>query len=303
MNSQNPSHYQEHTRQQDGWTVLAPPESELPPPYTPDAELAAATAPAAAAPQGPTLAFDIPINSNIIGAAPVTRSKNFGREVPFSTAYVEICNMMGLDPADACLSYKWENDKVNAPNCQLANTANWDNCLQNGIGMTTRARVRKVICVIKNLNLPTETVPAATTHAASGAKSTGTKRKSASASENSASGRKRTFDFMREFHELQAHLRGENSNTNIRYPPITNILQLIDDSGIFEDSPDLTFPAIIFVDVLHELQVTHVNQVLLLEADFYVHQTNMPVQLAELFVEESITAIGRAHKGKGTALN
>ncbi|KAJ7465660.1 hypothetical protein FB451DRAFT_1179135 [Mycena latifolia] len=38
MQLNNPSHYREHTRQQDGWTVLAPPPqetSELPPPYTP----------------------------------------------------------------------------------------------------------------------------------------------------------------------------------------------------------------------------------------------------------------------------
>ncbi|KAJ7785473.1 hypothetical protein B0H14DRAFT_2630504 [Mycena olivaceomarginata] len=39
-NNQTSSHYREHTRQQDGWTVLAPgPPAgpELPPPYTPEA--------------------------------------------------------------------------------------------------------------------------------------------------------------------------------------------------------------------------------------------------------------------------
>jgi hypothetical protein len=90
------------------------------------------------------------------------------------------------------------------------------------------------------------------------------------------------------------------SADEIRYQPVEQILQLIDDGGRFADSPELTFPAVIFADTLHEFQITHVDQVVLLDADFYVHQVNMPLALAELFVSESFAAVGRAQKGKNT---
>ncbi|KAJ7767405.1 hypothetical protein DFH07DRAFT_954911 [Mycena maculata] len=415
MQSQNPSHYREHTRQQDGWTFLAP-EPELPPPYTPDAP---PVTPASAVPAGITLTFQIPTNSNTIGAPPITQTKKYGRNVPFAITFMEICNVMGVDPASACLSYKWDKEGHNVPTRQLANTFDWEDCLTAGIGMTQRARTRQVTCIIKNLNLPIET--------ASAVNSTGTKRKSA-ASDNSAG--RRTFDFTKEYRALKAHLHcakhkdqycyvspvdghhhrvepdnvllwakeisvghatvecppenivfqelflparkkahttnaetltsrnryiptihvtvntgssggnvsplrrsplatimsasanrnnidvptslyrsqslslggDENSLTDpIRFPPVTDILQLIDNSGMFEDSTVLTFPAIIFADALHDWQITHVDQVPLLDADFYVQQTDMPRQLAELFIEESIAAIGRAQKGKSSA--
>ncbi|KAJ6607853.1 hypothetical protein B0H10DRAFT_1955897 [Mycena sp. CBHHK59/15] len=193
-------HYQEHTQQQDGWTVLAPPPhspepaDELPPLYTPDAP--PAPAPAAAA-TGPTLNFEIPINSNVVGAALVTRTKHYGRGVWFSVAYVEICNVMGLDPSTASLGYKWDNEKANTVIHELSNATNWRDCIESGIGQTQQARTRKVVCMIKNLKLLEETVPSAS--AVAGTK----KRKSAS---TSAADERKTFDFTKEHRALKAHL-------------------------------------------------------------------------------------------------
>ncbi|KAJ6596480.1 hypothetical protein B0H10DRAFT_2232489 [Mycena sp. CBHHK59/15] len=68
----NARHYREHTREQDGWTVLAPPPAagnDLPPPYTPEADSAPSAAPASTT--ALPLAFDVPINSNIVGAAKI----------------------------------------------------------------------------------------------------------------------------------------------------------------------------------------------------------------------------------------
>ncbi|KAJ7123521.1 hypothetical protein C8R44DRAFT_875711 [Mycena epipterygia] len=158
------SHYCEHTWQQDGWTILAPPydqsAAELPPPYTPEAA-PSATAAIPAAATGTTLLFDIPINSNVIGVTLITRTKNYGHTVPFAIGYGEICKMMGLDPSTACIGYKWDNEKTNVPTHGLLNATDWKNCLESGIGQTWRARTRTVTCMIKNLNLPEETAPAA----------------------------------------------------------------------------------------------------------------------------------------------
>ncbi|KAJ7743068.1 hypothetical protein B0H14DRAFT_2637503 [Mycena olivaceomarginata] len=145
-NNQTSSHYREHTRQQHGWTVLAPgPPAgpELPPPYTPEAAPQPTSAAATTA-GGVTLAFDVPVNSNII-------------DVPFAVGYTKICKMMGLDPATACVGFKWDNERANVATHALSTKADWDNCLETGIGLTRRARSRNVVCKIRNLNLPTET--------------------------------------------------------------------------------------------------------------------------------------------------
>ncbi|KAJ6459930.1 hypothetical protein C8R45DRAFT_1180719 [Mycena sanguinolenta] len=105
--NQTSSHYREHTQEQDGWTVLAPPPLSSVislPPEVPAAPLAQAVAPAATT--GDKLPFDIPINSNVIGATPASRTTSYGRETPFVVAFVEICKIMGLDPAGACLGFR-----------------------------------------------------------------------------------------------------------------------------------------------------------------------------------------------------
>ncbi|KAJ7095693.1 hypothetical protein B0H15DRAFT_946270 [Mycena belliarum] len=212
------SHYREHTRQQDGWTVLVPPTPsaapELPPPYTPEDNSIPA---APALPPGPTLLFQIPTNSNIIGAAPVTKTKKWAGDVPFAVALPEICRIMGLDPMRARIGYKWDNDKVSAPVQQLSNAADWVNCLAHGIKMQSKARTRTVICMVKNLvrvtlpsslmliaspqNLPEETAPTTSSAAATG--STAKKRK---APANSPDDGKKTFDFTQEYRLLKKHL-------------------------------------------------------------------------------------------------
>ncbi|KAJ7488735.1 hypothetical protein B0H11DRAFT_2229922 [Mycena galericulata] len=297
---------------------------------------------------------------------------------------------MGLDPSRACIGYRWENERVNAPVHQLLNAADWTNCLENGIGMQSRARTRTVICVIRNLNLPEETAPAT-----SSARSTATakKRKSSASSPDG----KKTFDFTQEYRQLKKHLecamhkascaaclmaatikrligsthlsgprklctignasldrppenimfqefflptpkRARNtrdthidSSTNpcaptihvtvntgtstgssrpdteihasgfddVRYPSVMEVLQMIDDSGLFADSGVLDFPVVVFADDLAQYQITHVDHVPILETSFYIEVVNMPAALAELLVEESIAAMGRAQKGKG----
>jgi hypothetical protein len=120
----------------------------------------------------------------------------------------------------------------------------------------------------------------------------------------SASANAGNIDVPTPLYRSQSLVLGDDENTSsnaIRYSPVTHILQLIDNSGIFEDSTVLTFPPVIFADALQEFQITHVDQVPILDADFYFQQTAMPLQVAELFIEESIAAIGRAQKGKGAA--
>ncbi|KAJ7750176.1 hypothetical protein B0H14DRAFT_3513464 [Mycena olivaceomarginata] len=88
-----------------------------------------------------------------------------------------------------------------------------------------------------------------------------------------------------------SHVLSGQENTGsdeIRYPVVAEILQLIDDSGMFQ----LSFPAVIFGDNLREIDITHVDQVPLMDTEFYAKEFNMPLQLAELFVEESIAAMG-----------
>ncbi|KAJ7041413.1 hypothetical protein C8F04DRAFT_1230450 [Mycena alexandri] len=432
QNNNNPLHYRDHTRQQDGWTVLVPPAG-APPPYTPEDNAPAASQAAAnPVPAGPLLPFEIPINSNVVGATLVTRTKAYGRGVPFATAYAELCDLMALHPTTTSLGYKWDNERVSTATHGLSNATDWENCLESGIGQMERARTRTVICMIKNLNLPQETVSAGP--------SRGSKRKSAGGPSECE---KRTFHYTKEYRELKNHLacalhrhqlcyvdtvdghhhrvdreettlwakeiavgnatlkrppenivfqefflpdrkkprttpRSHSANTQsapamptihvtvntgtssaagtsggntvtvspprrsplgtitaananaaniaaniptslyrsqphvlggdentipdeIRYPPVTSILQGIDDSGLFEGSSTLTFPAVIFADYLREVGITRVDHVLVLDASFFVDQIHMPVELAELFVEESISAMGKDWKGKGRA--
>ncbi|KAJ7883602.1 hypothetical protein B0H13DRAFT_1890306 [Mycena leptocephala] len=430
-NNQASSHYREHTREQDGWTVLAPapgaePAGDLPPPYTPEAAAAPPTAGAApAATTGPDQ------QQHHWGDTGYSHA-SYGRDVPFSVGYVEICNMMGLDPSRACIGFKWDNERANVATHVLSNATDWNNCLESGLGQAKRARTRKVVCMIKNLNLPTETA-LATPPITPVLHPTGSKKRKSAARSGNSSGERKTFDYTREFRELKARLAcaahkgelcfvsqvdghhhrvdvehaslwakeisagnatsnrppenimfqefflpgpkrarntrsqsstnpcaptihvtvntgasgsngvtlsppraspprrsplatitaasanadnrdvpvspnrtdvfggDENGSPGIRYPPVTDILQLIDDSGRFEDSDVLPFPSIIFADTLRDFQITHVDQVPILDAEFYVQQIDMPIQLAELFVEESIAAIGRAQKGKYSA--
>ncbi|KAK7015359.1 hypothetical protein R3P38DRAFT_3204594 [Favolaschia claudopus] len=201
------SHYREHTRQQDGWTVLsdpapapaAQPEPELPPPYTadpPPPPPPTINLRSRANNHNTTLACLVPTNSNVVGAPRVTRTLRYVRNADFAQAWNEICHHMGLDPYTACLGYKWDNDKANATIHALANAKDWQDCLENGIGQTERARTRNVTCNIQNLKSPEETasLPPAPT---------GKKRKAdAPAYDNG----KRTFEFTHEYRQLKAAL-------------------------------------------------------------------------------------------------
>jgi hypothetical protein len=89
------------------------------------------------------------------------------------------------------------------------------------------------------------------------------------------------------------------SSHSVRYPMVIEVLQMIDDSGLFADSGELDFPVVVFADDLADSQITHVDHVPLLDTSYYVEVIHMPAALAELFVEESIAAMGRAQKGKG----
>ncbi|KAF8203435.1 hypothetical protein K438DRAFT_2100978 [Mycena galopus ATCC 62051] len=412
------NHYRDHTIQQDGWTVLAPPPAPenpgLPPPYTPEApagpDIAVVTA---AAFGGSQLAFDVPTNTNVIGAAQITRSKKYGRGVPFNTAFIEICETMGLNTASAQIGYKWDNDKAAAPVRALATAGDWNDCPERGIGQTERARTRKVTCLIHNLNPPEETSALAKTNK---------KRKE---TEPSSPKGKKVFEYTSEYRALKKHLmcakhkrhcwirsdidhRGvephqltlwakeiavgnanptrplenilfqdfflpqrkrarsaqststppsnngctptihvtvntgpgsssssrvhssparvplgsittttlaanmdhpafnsevlsfsDDTGSSIQFPPVTDLLQSIDDSGDFEDSAVLPFPAVVFTDDLHKFQITRADQVPVAEAQFYVDQIHMPIELAERFVAEAISAIEGEHEVEG----
>ncbi|KAJ7245970.1 hypothetical protein C8J57DRAFT_1241756 [Mycena rebaudengoi] len=410
------SHYWEHTRQQDGWTVLAPlpgtePTELPPPPYTEEATAeAASSAPAATAAVAPeiTLCFELPTNTNIIGAAVVTRTKNYGRNVPFSVAYPEICCVMGLDPLTARLGYKWDNDRVNtairdtekptgdlynqepAPaakgtkrkldsasssssgrrtfdftkeyfnnkelmkkrNARFAGDKTYEFTLpQEGDGqeddgdisynavkgatirsessLTSAGRIaeeldrddndaveeqrlatsRMLMDITSHFGrkkFPRPTVEAPTIHVTvntgTGGSSSVTSppHRSPLAAITAASANAGNIDVPTSLYRSSSDIFDENGGSDaISYPPVTEILQLIDNSRIFEDSVTLTFPAVVFVDGLQEFQITHVDQVPLLSSEFFVEQMGMPAELAELFVEESIAAMGRAQKGKG----
>ncbi|KAJ7803753.1 hypothetical protein B0H14DRAFT_2613038 [Mycena olivaceomarginata] len=386
MQSNNSSHYCDHTRQQDGWTVLAPPpqQDELPPPYTPEVQqpppIVAATKTSSIElilRQG--LTFEIPTNSNIIGATPVTRTKIYGIAVPFAVGYGEICQMMGLDLATARISYKWDNKRTNVAAHGVANATDWKHCLESGIAL------------IYVQDLPVETAGGL---ASAAPNINNKKRKSAGSSLSSSE--KKTFDYTKEFpcaehkgdhcwvstadryhhrvdgehtslwakeiapgehyvsrllrtrsqtsprptcvpphrHSPQSMLPStraprqapmwttfppptstateyrnisayslENAGVGfeVHYPPVTDILQQIDDSGKFVDS--IPFPTIIFADALaEECQITRVDHVLLFNTETYVHDFNMPPELAMIFVEQSILAMGRRERGRNEVM-
>ncbi|KAJ6564863.1 hypothetical protein DFH09DRAFT_1081978 [Mycena vulgaris] len=97
-----------------------------------------------------------------------------------------------------------------------------------------------------------------------------------------------------------------SGSSSVYYPSVADVLEAIDISGVFEDSPTLTFPVVIFTDALHSFQITRVDQVPILDTQFYVDQVNMPLELAELFVDQSLDAMEcataeRGSKGKGKA--
>ncbi|KAJ7318074.1 hypothetical protein DFH08DRAFT_820098 [Mycena albidolilacea] len=387
----NSRHYREHTREQDGWTVLAPPvppavggDLPPPPPYTPEAApvvpVALLAAPRPTAGTNLPLTFDVPINSNIIGAKLASRTMSFTRDTSFAVAFLDICNMMEVDPSTACIGFKWDNERATQATHVLGNATDWENCLASGFGQQKRAKTRTVICIIKNMNEAMDTAqwaPNALLHT-----TTGKKRKSAARSSSPAI---RTPKCTKEYRKLKANLkcsthkdqfcfvstvdghhvpidpfnvglwakeillgkatvarplenivfkdcfmpsrkkpriasstssnpcvptihvtvntggsntspprcsplatitnnidtptspiRDQHSDDEICYQRVEQILQLIDDSGIFGDSAELTFPAVIFADVLHECNITHVGQVISLDADFYVREINMP---------------------------
>ncbi|KAF8148747.1 hypothetical protein K438DRAFT_1779524 [Mycena galopus ATCC 62051] len=384
------SHYREHTQQQDGWTVLVPPAAatELPPPYTPEDN-----APPAAIPVAPagTLPFHIPTNSNIIGAVPVTQTRKYASDVPFAVSFPAICSIMGLASSRACLGYKWDNEKANAPIHQLSNAGDWSTCLDSGIGMQARARTRTVICIVKNLNLPEETTPTMASAPSTSTTAGGKKRKS---SGNSPNGK--TYDFTQEYRQLKKNLecamhkgqlcfvshvdghhkevdrehaslwakeitignasftkppenimfqdfflpapkRARNtcdtradSSTNPCAPTIhvtvntgssnrvspspprprrsplstitaatanTNNMDI--PSSLYRAQPDTDIYASGSSQDVHYPMITHVHHVPLLDTSYYVDVVHMSAALAELFIEESIAAMGRAQKGKG----
>ncbi|KAJ7322807.1 hypothetical protein DFH08DRAFT_969448 [Mycena albidolilacea] len=349
----------------------------------------------------------------------------YARDVPFAVAFPEICTTMGLSPSCARIGYKWDNERVKAGVHQLSNAADWTNCLESGLKMQNRVRVRTVVCMIRNLNLSEETAPPTASIATLVAAPK--KRKSAA---HSPDGRK-TYDFTQEYRLLKKSLEcathkgqmcfvsnvdghhkevdrehaslwakeitvgnatlsrppenimfqdyflpapkrrstrdnrvdssinpcaptihvtvntsgsrhasplpprsprcsplstitaatasannidipsslyraqpdtdfhASGSFQDVCYPTVTEVLQRINDSGLFVDSGVIDFPVVIFADDLMQSQITHVDQVPLLDTAFYVQVINMPEAVAELFVEESIAAMGRAQKGKG----
>ncbi|KAJ7690417.1 hypothetical protein B0H17DRAFT_1134438 [Mycena rosella] len=116
-------YYHEHACQQDGWTVLvSPPLQLLPLPFLPllplplQVELVQVGFIILLYLSGTALAFNIPMNTNFIGATHVMRIKKYIYGASFDTAFVEICGIMGLNPSTAQIRYNWDNEtKSNHP--------------------------------------------------------------------------------------------------------------------------------------------------------------------------------------------
>ncbi|KAJ6506487.1 hypothetical protein DFH09DRAFT_1438481 [Mycena vulgaris] len=102
------SHYREHTREQDGCTVLVPPPAtragpDLPPPYTPGPATASAAG-ALPAPTETTLDFNIPTNTNAIGATQVNMSG--ASELTDSTCEDATTNRAKIENTDVGIATK-----------------------------------------------------------------------------------------------------------------------------------------------------------------------------------------------------
>ncbi|KAJ7330560.1 hypothetical protein DFH08DRAFT_815453 [Mycena albidolilacea] len=391
------SHYREHTRQQDGWTVLVPPAATagLPPPYTPEdnalpAAVTVAPAPTAAATAtAVTLPFRIPTNSNFISAVPVTRAREYARDVPFAVAFPKICRIMGLASSRACLGYKWDNEKDNTPIHQLSNAGDRSHCLDSGIGMQSRARTRTPyvlrfysilsgkkhkssgnspdnkktynftqeycqlkkklecamhkgqLCFMSNVDghhkevdwdhaslwakeitmghasftKPPKNIIFQDYFLAGPKRACTTRDTQADSSTNlcaptihvtvntgsTATANTNNADIPSSLYHAQPDMDiyASGSSNDIRYPMVIKVLQKIDDSGLFADSGELDFPAVVSADDLAHSQITHVDHIPVLDTSYYIEVIHMPAALAELFVDESLAAMGSAQKGKG----
>jgi hypothetical protein len=95
-----------------------------------------------------------------------------------------------------------------------------------------------------------------------------------------------------------ADIYASGSFHDVRYPTVMEVLQMIDDSGVLADLGVLDFPVVVFADDLVQSQITHADHVPFLDTTFYIEVLHMPAMLAELFVEESIAAMGMAQKCK-----
>jgi hypothetical protein len=153
------------THQQDGWTVLSaerlndndePPPPYDQPPFTQvprDDAPAQDNAPAAAADavdNGRGIRFEIPINTDIIGAAQHTKYLHIFSNTSFEQAWNELCQNMELNPATAQLGYKYDNERVRDKLHELNDANDWRQCVKGALMQIKTARTRIVTCRIYN---------------------------------------------------------------------------------------------------------------------------------------------------------
>ncbi|KAJ7207921.1 hypothetical protein GGX14DRAFT_396123 [Mycena pura] len=302
------------------------------------------------------------VRSNIVEVTPVTQTKAYLCGTAFETAYLEICELMGLPAAMASLGFKWSRDTASAPIRQLSNATEWGICLDEGLRMAVRARKHAVSVQIHNLeyhelkeklkcgkhspqlchvkvdghhhpvppndmtlwakeictgkatltkppeitsfsqyfcpgpckrartsaptSLPTNNIPTIHVHINTGSMSI------AEAPSPTRSPLSTITATVSHAENVEMPLSLFHSQPNI-----------LDENNIpNDDSSVLTFPVVVFMDTLESLQITCANHVPIANADFYVDLVKMPLELAELFVEESMHVIGWAQKGKESAL-
>ncbi len=82
----------------------------------------------------------------------------------------------------------------------------------------------------------------------------------------------------------------------VAYPTVKSVLEFIDSEGHFSA---LNFPVVIFADELTAWSVKNVNQVPILDHDFYVSQIGMTSDLAFEFMR---VAARLAHSAEREAL-
>ncbi|KAJ3753119.1 hypothetical protein EV360DRAFT_88080 [Lentinula raphanica] len=131
----NPGYYRSGNKQNDP-----------PPAYTPSQSANAQPA------ESRMLTFDIPLNSNVVGATQTLDSVQICSTSSFNDAYTLICERMGVSVDSASLGFKWNRETGN-PHSFKTNE-DWEACVARGCDYQRRARTRAVVCHIFNLEQP-----------------------------------------------------------------------------------------------------------------------------------------------------
>ncbi|KZP22978.1 hypothetical protein FIBSPDRAFT_889874 [Athelia psychrophila] len=137
--------------------------------------------------------ISVPLNTGVANGLVSRVDIRLPVDISFDDAISRITARMDLDPLKCHLGYKYHDDKRRGDSHQLTDEDQWRAAIDHGIQLIRRARTRRVVLEIENLQ------PARQTTAS---KSRGTKR-SADDSENDPS---TSVSFVSELRQLKGHL-------------------------------------------------------------------------------------------------